>query len=277
MIIDILAGLGFNQDESRTYLALLETPGSTAGSLAKRLGVPRPSIYGWLKKLTDEGLVTQSLKGGVKLFIAANPVTIKKMLDQKASTFAEHSANFDVILPLLQNQRPLDALTPRFEFFEGAEGVKNVLQDMLLYSGIETRSYWPMRSMVEVLGADFFQNHNLSRIKNRSSVMAIWPKEQIINLKDHPYLGAGKDYLREIRIAPPHINFSMGYWIYKNKVAFLSSKRESFGFIIESAELSEMLTSQHQMIWDASAQLPMNAKDLQPFLQKLKQEERKSF
>ncbi|MCH2228689.1 MAG: hypothetical protein MK033_13040 [Candidatus Caenarcaniphilales bacterium] len=84
---------------------------------------------------------------------------------------------------------------------------------------------------------------------------AIWPKLKKVNFKTHPYLGHGKDFLREIRIAPNNIDFSMGYWIYNNKVSFISSRKESFGFIIESTELAHMMLAQFNILWETSAKL----------------------
>lgn len=67
-------------------------------------------------------------------------------------------------------------------------------------------------------------------------------------IKTHPYLGVGEKFKREIRTAPPEVNLTMRYWIYGNKIAFLSSRKESFGYIIDSSELAEMLLSQFEMV-----------------------------
>ena len=56
-------------------------------------------------------------------------------------------------------------------------------------------------------------------------------------------------------MAPKEVAFSMGYWIYENKVVFISSKKECFGFIIESQEFAEMMSSQHEEIWKISKKI----------------------
>lgn len=61
----------------------------------------------------------------------------------------------------------------------------------------------------------------------------------------------------------------MGYWIYGNKVAFISSRKESFGFIIESAELVEMLRTQFEVLWKTSKPIKVDPKDTNLFLQEL--------
>ena len=123
--------------------------------------------------------------------------------------------------------------------------------------------------MVEVLGGDFFRYHNKQRIHNRLSVKALWPKNQLVEIKNHPYFGSGKNFLREIRIAPESVDFHMGYWIYGNKTVFISSRQENFGFILDSQEMADMLRSQFQILWNLSNPLPTNAVDSESFLREL--------
>ena len=145
-----------------------------------------------------------------------------------------------------------------------------MLKDMLLYRDIETQAYWPIKAMVDILSPDFFRYLNKERIKNNLYTRAIWPTSQKVDIKKHPYLGVGSDFKREIRIAPKEIDFSMGYWIYKNKVAFISSRKESFGFIIESKELVDMLLSQFELIWKLSKSIEANSKDTKVFLDEMR-------
>ncbi len=270
MLETVFSSLDLGPGESRAYLALLEHGPLTAGNLAKKTGVPRPSVYGFLNRLTNKGAVTQTSKKGVKLFVAEKPEVIVRLFRNRIEELETSRLKFENLIPDLEKKIPLDFLNPRFEFFEGREGVQNVLKDMLLYSGISTFSFWPIKAMVDILSPDFFHYHNRVRIQNKVSVRALWPQNQVVNIKTHPYLGAGKEYLREIRVAPAGIDFSMGYWVYKNKAAFLSSNQESFGFIIESRELAEMLQAQFDLIWALSKPLPIKPQDMAPFIRELK-------
>ena len=69
MIQDIFDTLGFKEEEVKTYLALLDSGARTAGDLSKVMGAPRPTVYGYLEKLLAAGLVTQSMRRGVKIFV----------------------------------------------------------------------------------------------------------------------------------------------------------------------------------------------------------------
>jgi hypothetical protein len=53
-------------------------------------------------------------------------------------------------------------------------------------------------------------------------------------------------------------------------VAFLSSQKESFGYIIESTEMVEMLKMQWKYLWQNSTPLKVPKEDMQPFIDQLK-------
>ena len=161
-------------------------------------------------------------------------------------------------------------LSPKFQLFEGKDGIQSAYKDAYLYSNIETETYWPMQTMVDILSPSFLRYFNKERIRRNIYVRAIWPQNQLVSIKKHPYLAAGKDFLRETRIAPKEIDFEMGYWIYGDKVMFISSRKESFAFIIESAEFAAMTKSQFENVWKVSKPLLADRKDTDPFLKEMK-------
>ena len=269
MLEHLLLRLGLDAGEIKTYLALLEFDPITAGALSKKAGVVRVTQYVVLKRLIAKGFATQSYKNGVQLFSAESPEKITLHYDEHIKMLERDRAQYQKLLPALRANQRQELLTPKFQIFEGADGLKNVLKDMLLYKNMETQAYWPIKKMVEILSPDFFRYHNRERIKNNLYTRAIWPKNEVVPIKTHPYLGSGEKFKREIRVAPAKINFSMGYWIYGTKAAFLSSRKESVGFIIESSELVEMLRSQFEIVWNLSKPLGVNPRDTEEFAREL--------
>jgi hypothetical protein len=140
---------------------------------------------------------------------------------------------------------------------------------MLLYSNIETFAFWPISDMIEILGEEFFSVLNKIRIKNNLYTRAIWSSEKAVNVNEYPFLGSTKEFKREIRVYKGAMTFSMGYWSYGKKVAFLSSKEEGFGFIIESAELVQMLRSQFEIIWNLSEKLDTESPQTRSFINQI--------
>lgn len=267
MIDRTLEKLGLKDEEIKTFLYLLENGEQTAGNLAKKTGLSRPSLYGFLKKLQSNGIVIESQKNGVKTFLTCTEKQLENILDEKIKELEKGKTEINNLF--LELQKGNIITSPKFQFFEGKDGIRYVLRDMLLYRNIETKVYWPIKATIELLGEEFFKKLNKERIKNNIYNRAIWPQGQAVDIKKHPYLGVGDKFCREIRLAPKEVEFSMGYWIYGNKVAFVSSKKESFGFIIESKEFVEMLSSQFEMIWKVSHEIKVSDKYTEDFIKEI--------
>jgi hypothetical protein len=62
----------------------------------------------------------------------------------------------------------------------------------------------------------------------------------------------------------------MGYWAYHNKVGFISSRKECFGFIVESVELRIMLKTQFDVLSKISKPLVVDPRHTVSFLKELK-------
>ncbi len=269
MLESVFASLGLEAEESKVYTFLLETGPITAGAIARKLGVPRSSVYGFLKELQKHNLVVESQRRGVKIFSAENPEKINLLFRQKQESLAKSQDLFKSLIPSLSSKKSTRLLKPKIQIFEGKEGLQAALKDMLLYYDMETQALWPIKAMVEILSPDFFRYLNKERIKNNLFTRAIWPLSQTVDIANHPYLGVGEKFKREIRLAPKNMDFSMGYWIYGNRIVFISSVNESFGFIIESAELAETMKAQFELIWNQSTKLIVDPKATEAFVKEI--------
>ncbi|MFA5000845.1 MAG: helix-turn-helix domain-containing protein [Candidatus Paceibacterota bacterium] len=267
MLFEIFAILGLNEDEAKTYITLLESGPLGVSNLAKVSGKPRPSLYGFLKRLEEKGMVSQSTMLGVRTYLAESPAKVNLLFRQKIEELEVKQRLYKDLLPGLEKAVPSKFLTPKFQLYEKPLSLQNILKDLLLYRDTTCQTFWPIKDMVKTLTSDFFRYFNKERIKNNIYTEAIWPSSQVIDFKKHPYLGAGENFKREIRIAPEGVNFSMGYIIYKNKVAFLSSQKENFGFVIESRELADMMLSQFHLIWQLSKKVLCQSRDIDSFLE----------
>lgn len=271
MLEKIFASLGLEAEEAKVYTFLLGIGPITAGAVARKMGIPRSSVYGFLKELKDNNLVVESLRSGVKMFSAEQPEKVNLLFRQKQEALAKNQELFKSLLPELKPKRAGKLIIPKIQLFEGTQGLQSALKDMLLYYDMETLAMWPIQTMVDILSPDFFRYLNKERIKNNLYTRAIWPQTKTVNVADHPYLGSGEEFKREIRTAPSSMDFSMGYWIYGNRVVFISSRKESFGFIIESEELVEMMKSQFEIVWQVSEPIQVDPNETKAFLEELEQ------
>ena len=68
----------------------------------------------------------------------------------------------------------------------------------------------------------------------------------------HPYWSDNPADLRILRYAPDDFSFSMTTYIYDDKVALISSRKENFAMTIESPEFAAMQTGLFETLWAAS-------------------------
>lgn len=266
MLDDIFRTLGLREDDTKAYLYLLERGALSAGKLSKIMRMPRTTLYGYLDRLQDMGLVSQTVQSGVKIFTAESLEKVDLLYQRKIEKMRQGRQELVDLMPLLQNQYGVSLHKPRVQFYEGEQGLQTILEDMLLYSDIETYALWPIENMMDMMTEEFTHFHNTERIKRQISIKVIWPNIKADNIEKWPYLSVGDEFLREARTAPTDVDFKMGYWVYDNKVAFISSREEAFGFTIESVEFVNLVKMQFNLIWDISKPFEFKARGANVFL-----------
>ena len=92
---ETLKEIGFSQNESRVYLALLELGSSNVGKIAQKSGVHRTNVYDALKNLSKRGLVSSVLKGNIRFYEGIDPGNLINLLKEKESRLS-------LILPQLR-------------------------------------------------------------------------------------------------------------------------------------------------------------------------------
>lgn len=128
---DLLIKAGLSEGEALVYDYLLENGESTAGQIIKKLPVKRGLVYNILKNLVQGGLVQQFIKNKVANFRLEHPSNLQKLIQKKFQETSQIQEMFKNILPSLVSQYVLIHHRPTVHYFEGLEGIKNVLEDSL--------------------------------------------------------------------------------------------------------------------------------------------------
>ncbi|MFA6322058.1 MAG: helix-turn-helix domain-containing protein [Candidatus Buchananbacteria bacterium] len=263
MVNKILKELGISDTAGKIYLKLAATNYLSARQLAESLGLPRATIYDNLNILIKNNLVIEKEQNGKKLFNISEPNELDKLLDNKIDNLNQAKKkikDWQITLKLSP------AFAPKIKFYSGADGIKQVLKDMLWYENIETYTMWPISDMVDILGREYLENLNRKRIKRKISIKGIWPANKTVKLKEYPFLGVGSGHLRQLRIAPSSMDWDMSYWLYSDKIAFISSKAENFGFVVHSKDFTNLMKQQFEVIWKISKPVAAQPKYTNSFL-----------
>lgn len=236
-----LATLGIDGKLYQAYLAALELGEAPVQQVAKKAGLGRTTAYDLLDKLEKDGLISMVERDGKRHVLAEDPVVIMQRLELKRQVMGD-------LLPQLRSIYNRAKSKPNIRFYEGEEGIRTVLRDTLTCRSKQLRGMLSMNDLLETPGQTTFEEYIAERVQRgihlrvlRSAIKdvdRIWPQSAA--------------EMRELRYAPPMVLVSMTTYIYDDKVAFISSKKENYGMIFQSEDLARLHESLFEGIWSIS-------------------------
>lgn len=242
---ETLSRLGIEGRRARFYLAALELGEAPITAVARKAGVSRTTAYDLLARLMRDGLVTQVEKSGRLHVLAEDPTTLLQRLDERRALLTG-------ALPELRSVFNRSIVKPRIHFYEGVDGIRTVLLDRLQCRSGRLRGILSMQDLLEVPGRREMDRLIALRIEAGIHLQAIRSRAKEV---DHIWPSRGAD-LRELRYAPEGLVFAMTTYMYDQKVSFISTRRESFGMIVESEEFATLQENYFECLWRASDPAP---------------------
>ena len=240
-----LGRLGFDAKEARFYLAALELGPSQVRNIADKAGISRTNAYDVFARLLVKGAVTHVERGAARKkqydVIAEDPARLVRMLE-------EQRAVAEAILPELRSIYSRSAVKPRVRLYEGLEGIRTVLYDTLTCRSKRLLGILSMSDLLDVPGRAETEDYIRQRIQAGVSLRVLRSRQKEV---DRIWPSSAAE-LRELRYTPPGLVFTMTTWIYDEKVAIISSRRENFGMTIESEELARMQENLFSVLWNVS-------------------------
>jgi sugar-specific transcriptional regulator TrmB len=248
-IISALQRLGLSTHEAVLYKTCLLGGELGILDLAKRTGISRTTIYGVADELVKKGLLRFIQKRAHRIYSAEDPHKLEAMVEKAKATVERRAAFLESILPTLSMQYLAVPNKPLVSYYEGQAEVRKLFEDFLHSGATEILFIGGAATIQEALGEKYLKEYIRQRIKAGIKARGIRTKEDEV---DEPLYRHGHPHLRSIRIAPAHIKAPVYTGIYGNKVFFISSLAESYGVLVESRDLSQMLRSWFEVLWSVS-------------------------
>lgn len=235
-IIKTLEQFGLTKKEITTYLACLELGEAIIPEIAKKANIPRTTVYGIMNSLIKNGLVSFLIKGKKKYFIAESP--------EKLLNFAqERTKDIKEIMPRLKSLYNTSGPKPKIRFYEGKEGIKIILNDILDYK----RHFLATTSIEDMnkLARDYFYDFIKKRIRNNLKVKLLTNcSPGALKLKK-----TDEHELRETQCVPAEYHFKTANFIYGDRIAILSLGKNPMGIIIEDHSIAETQKMYFEIAW----------------------------
>lgn len=239
-----LEKLGLNDKESRVYIAALEMGKFSVLALANKTSIKRPTCYLILDELVKKGLVSTFPKAKKVIYVAEHPNVILK---RSADSYALAKQ----LMPELQALISTTSEKPELKVYSGQKGIQQIYEDVL-EQGKDFYYIASVQDLVEAVGSDFLDEWIKRRIEKNIKSVSIRMRET--EMPDIPLYVGSPETLRTVRYAPSGFKTPYTIFIYGKKAAFISTKKDLFGFIVESADLAISMKALFDVVWEISSE-----------------------
>lgn len=241
-----LQNLGLTEKEAKVYLAALELGPETAQNIAKKSVINRATTYVQIDSLKKKGLMSEFEKGKKTFYVAESPNRISSLLAVFEKDLELKKAEVSSILPGLLDMFAGMGERPKVRFFEGFEGIKGVLED-ILRTKPETIDIISDQDGVEKLFVKdpvLFNDYTDKRIKAGIKTRLLYTSKQgAVKQHDPGKLRQAKHIDRMRLPIKADIN------IYKNKVILMSYRENPIGVVVENQDVADTFKTIFETLW----------------------------
>ncbi len=240
-LIKSLEKLGLNEKESKIYTTALSLGKFSVIALSEKTSIKRPTCYLVLEELKKKGLITTFPRARKVLYVAEHPNNLLKRVEDSYALAKQ-------LMPELQGLIGSNSERPVLKVYSGKNGIQNIYEDMT-DEGKDLFYFASVKDLVESVGQEFLDNWIKKRIAKGMKSTSIRIKE---NEMSYQLYGNSPENLRTIRYAPDGFKMPFTIYIYSNKVAFVSTKKDLLGFIMESTDLVKSMKALFDIVWSVS-------------------------
>lgn len=240
-----LIQIGLSDKEAKVYLAALELGPTNIQELARKSDIKRSTVYEMVKNLQPMGLISEAIRGKRSVYIASEPETLKRNIIQKEKILKE-------ILPELKTLNNTGFIKPKITYHEGKDGLRQIYNLALETKTKKVAWVSPIKSIMETVGEKFLEEHIEKRAKEKYWVRSIQITDQQVNTYKYLNPATFDITFRMVKFSPPGMDIQNTIGIWDNKVAVISSRKEGFGFIIESEDYKNTMLALYELLWGIS-------------------------
>ncbi len=245
MYKDILNELGLTKTQAEIMAYLLEFGEAKASVIAQKTSIPRGVAYKGLDELLALGLVEKQEKGKIALFRSEHPAKLEKIIENKEKEANQARQRLAGLLPELVSMYNLANNKPGIYFYEGDEGIEQVLNDSL-ESKTEIYTY----ADIEVFSQGIKEiQARLARERDKRGI-----KKKIIVPDTETTHKIVADYIKtntEVRfLGKDFYQFKTGMQIYDGKISYQVIEGDrKLGIIIHDDNIYQMHKLLFEFIW----------------------------
>jgi sugar-specific transcriptional regulator TrmB len=236
--------LGLKEYEADVYLAVLYLGKGTITDISRKTSIKRTTVYEYIKKLLDKGLVYKTADKKRTYYCVEEPRKIIRILDQEKKEIEKKQTKVEKIIPELESLFSASFKKPKISFYEGKDGIKKVYEQILnthknIYSIFSPESFFKFFTPEE--------NHNLlMSLYNKGGMLYSLVERsnehnEILNKQEY------KKFIKSKKL-PEDFKYETDLLVVDDTVALISFKN-LIGIIIKDKAIADLQRSFINIIW----------------------------
>lgn len=233
----ILEDIGLSKNETKVYLALLESGQSSLKTIVNVSGVHRTNVYDALKRLIQKGIVSYIKKDKTTYYEANDPNSLMSIVKQKENKLRS-------ILPQLKLSSEISPSKGEAYIYEGIVAVRNILNHFLDMK--KPRYVYGVPSVAsEMIGDFFLKKYHQKRAMARLKMYHIYnsdAKERTKLLNKLPYT--------ESRHLSPEYDSPVATSICGDEVVLILYIKKPLVIQIRNEEIAKAYKNYFDLLWN---------------------------
>lgn len=231
---------GFDEKETKIYLAGLELGATTVLELARRTRLARTTLYPILEELRRRGFFRYGKQHRRSVYTAEAPAVLLRQLQAREKQFAE-------MVPKLEAIRGTVREGAGVTLYEGGDGFRQLWQKIFRSGVKEYRMITNGTNVLEFVREPYLLKYIVAeRVRRGIKSLQLIPD----SLAARKIVAKDRAELRESRLLPPDTIFPATIIIFGNEVAFITTRRENTMILIASGEAALTHHALFDLLWD---------------------------
>lgn len=239
--------LGFEEKESHVFLCCLENSKVTPTFLSKVTGIKRSTVYFYLEKLEQKGLIHYNIQGKKRFIVAENPdFCVQNIISHKKQEVLSLEKEAQNIQKELEHLIIAQKVTTNIQHFQGRQGVKAVLK-LILEKKKDVFWMGNLSALLSVISEEeLYRLFTLERMKQQTTTYAITSN----TIKEKKQFGDLINNFRQFRFVES-LSYSSLFGIIDNLIVLFSYEGKKINIVlIEDSAMANMVLFLFKSLWN---------------------------
>lgn len=239
-----LRQLGCTPKEIRFFIANYHLGPASLAAITKKAHLQRSTTYVLAEELVQKRLITHDHREYNKLFVAASPESLMRMLDTKQRSLARTGLTLKENLSELQAAYTASEILPKVTIHQGAAGLTAILRD-ILQSSTEILLWTNQAAEEAVFDPTLHQDFIRQRLAKNIPIRVL----AVNNNVGTKLVKQDAQALRITKLLPVGTTFTAETYIYEDKVVILDFNTDIFGVVIRNPSIYAAQKAMFELQW----------------------------